>query len=68
MTDTTETDTTDHDDIEDVEQPFGRTIEERFERRLRMNVPDRRNDRLRAFIERVNADDDLYALWLAANA
>jgi metal-dependent HD superfamily phosphatase/phosphodiesterase len=67
MTDTTETDTTDHDDIEDVEQPFGRTIEERFERRLRMNVPDRRNDRLRAFIERVNADDDLYALWLAAN-
>lgn len=46
---------------------FGRTVAERFERRLEMNVPDRHNPRLRALIERVNADDDLYAFWLAAN-
>src|SRR5687767_12429146 len=32
-----------------------------------MNVADRHNDRLRMFIERVNADDELYAMWLAAN-
>ena len=48
-------------------EEFGRSIQERFERRLEMNVPDRHNARLRTFIERVNADDDLYALWLAAN-
>jgi metal-dependent HD superfamily phosphatase/phosphodiesterase len=46
---------------------FGRTIAERFERRVEMNVPDRHNPKLRTFIERVNADDDLYGLWLAAN-
>jgi uncharacterized protein len=32
-----------------------------------MNVPDRNNERLHALIQRVNADDELYALWLAAN-
>jgi uncharacterized protein len=46
---------------------YGRSIEARFERRITMNVPDRHNERLHAFIERVNADDELYALWLAAN-
>jgi hypothetical protein len=30
-------------------------------------VPGRGNARLSEFIERVNADDDLYALWLASN-
>ncbi|HEX6308811.1 MAG TPA: HD domain-containing protein [Longimicrobiales bacterium] len=54
------------DDTEHDEE-FGRSVEARFERRIEMNVPDRRNDRLRAFIERVNADDELYAMWLAAN-
>ena len=55
--------------IEDVEEPveFGRSIAARFERRIEMNVPDRHNERLRIFIERVNADDELYAMWLAAN-
>ena len=47
--------------------PFGRSIDERFERRVIMNVPDRHNPQLHDFIERVNADDDLYATWLAAN-
>jgi hypothetical protein len=56
-----------HDGDITVDPPFGRTVEERFERRVEMNVPDRHNQRLRQFVERVNADDDLYALWLAAN-
>jgi metal-dependent HD superfamily phosphatase/phosphodiesterase len=48
--------------------PFGgRSIDERFDRRLEMNVPDRHNPQLHTFIDRVNADDDLYATWLAAN-
>jgi uncharacterized protein len=46
---------------------YGRSLAARFERRIVMNVADRDNDRLREFIERVNADDELYALWLAAN-
>jgi metal-dependent HD superfamily phosphatase/phosphodiesterase len=45
----------------------GRSIEERFQRRVEMNVPDRHNPQLHEFIGRVNADDDLYATWLAAN-
>lgn len=54
------------DDMEQAE-PYGRSVEARFERRIEINLPDRRNERLRTFIERVNADDELYALWLAAN-
>jgi metal-dependent HD superfamily phosphatase/phosphodiesterase len=46
---------------------YGRSIAARFDRRIEINLPDRRNERLRAFIERVNADDELYALWLSAN-
>ncbi len=49
------------------EVTYGRSVAERFERRVEMNVPDRHNPRLREFIERVNADDDLYGLWLGAN-
>ena len=39
----------------------------RFERRIVMNVPGRHNPKLRKVMELVNADDDLYALWTAAN-
>jgi len=46
---------------------FGRTVAERFERRVEINVPARSGPRLQALIARVNADDDLYASWLAAN-
>jgi uncharacterized protein len=46
---------------------YGRGIAARFERRVEMNVPDRTNEQLATFIARVNADDELYALWLAAN-
>jgi uncharacterized protein len=48
-------------------EEYGRSIDARFERRIEMNVPDRENPRLREFIARVNADDELYAYWLAAN-
>lgn len=44
-----------------------RTVDERFSARVVISVPDRHNPRLHRVIERVNADDDLYALWLAAN-
>jgi uncharacterized protein len=44
-----------------------RGIDERFERRIEMSVPDRHNPKLRRAMELVRADDDLYGLWLAAN-
>jgi uncharacterized protein len=45
----------------------GRTVAERKEHRLSIMVPDRGNPKLRRLIELVNADDELYGLWLAAN-
>jgi metal-dependent HD superfamily phosphatase/phosphodiesterase len=50
-----------------IDPPFGKTVGERFDRRVEINVPGRGNVRLAAFIDRVNGDDDLYGLWLAAN-
>jgi uncharacterized protein len=48
--------------------PFARTIPERMAQRLVLNVPGRGNNpNLERLIERVNADEELYALWLAAN-
>jgi metal-dependent HD superfamily phosphatase/phosphodiesterase len=44
-----------------------RSVDDRFERRIVMTVPDRHNTKLRQVMELVNADDDLYGLWLAAN-
>ncbi|HSH76188.1 MAG TPA: HD domain-containing protein [Longimicrobiales bacterium] len=44
-----------------------RDIDSRFERRVMMTVPDRHNAKLHALMEIVNADDELYALWTAAN-
>jgi hypothetical protein len=49
------------------EGTWGRSVATRFERRVEINLPDRHNAKLREFIARVNADDELYALWLAAN-
>ena len=54
-------------DEEQATHEYGRSIPARFERRIEMNVPGRHNPRLQQFIERVNADDELYAWWLAAN-
>ena len=44
-----------------------RDIDERFARRVLMNVPDRHNSKLKRVIELVNEDDELYGLWIAAN-
>jgi len=52
---------------EPIEPPVAKTVADRFDRRVEINVPGRHNPRLRDLIERVNADDDLYGLWLAAN-
>lgn len=54
-------------EVRTEEPAFGRTVGQRFERRIEMNVPDRHNPRLRQLIDRVNADEDLHAMWLAAN-
>jgi hypothetical protein len=51
----------------EAEGTWGRSLAARFERRVEINLPHRHNDRLRQLIARVNADDELYALWLAAN-
>lgn len=45
----------------------GRTVEERFDRRIRITVPHRHSPKLKDLMEIVNADDDLYALWVASN-
>jgi len=44
-----------------------RTVSERMGRRIHMVVPVRHSPRLAEFMDRVNADDDLYATWEAAN-
>jgi metal-dependent HD superfamily phosphatase/phosphodiesterase len=49
------------------EADVARDIEGRFEHRVVMTVPDRHNPKLRKVMEIVNADDDLYGLWTAAN-
>ena len=47
---------------------FGRGIPERLAHRVTLNVPGRGdNPRLREVIDRINADDELYAYWIAAN-
>jgi metal-dependent HD superfamily phosphatase/phosphodiesterase len=46
---------------------FPRTLSERLQRRIRINVPARANERLAHILDRVNEDDELYALWTAAN-
>ncbi len=45
----------------------GHHISERMTHRVQINVPDRHNQKLRRLLERINGDDELYALWLAAN-
>lgn len=45
----------------------GRSVEERFARRLRINLPSTGNAKLARLLERVNEDDDLYGQWVAGN-
>lgn len=51
----------------DEKAVYGRTVDERLAHRLVLNVPSRNNPKVAQLIERINADDELYALWLAAN-
>jgi uncharacterized protein len=52
----------------DDSRPFGRTIEERLSNRLQINVPGTGlNEKLTLLVDRVNSDDELYALWTAGN-
>jgi metal-dependent HD superfamily phosphatase/phosphodiesterase len=44
-----------------------RGLEERFENRIEIAIPVRHNPKLEKILELVNADDDLYGLWIAAN-
>ncbi len=43
------------------------SLDARFAQRIEMTVPDRHNPVLHEVMERVNADDELYALWLVSN-
>ena len=54
-------------EVPDEQAPYGRSIAARMERRIKLNVPDRHNPKLKQFIDLINADDEIYALWLAAN-
>jgi len=49
-----------------MEPDGGRSIPERMEGRLEINVP-RGNERLAEILRRVNEDDARYALWTASN-
>jgi len=54
-------------DVTSESEEGSRTVDERFASRVTMSVPDRHNPRLHKVMDLVNQDDDLYALWLAAN-
>ncbi len=54
-------------DVPSESEEISRTVDERFASRVTMSVPDRHNPRLHKVMDLVNQDDDLYALWLAAN-
>ena len=54
-------------DTERAPDPTRRSPEDRMADRIQMTVPDRHNAELRALMERINADTELYALWVAAN-
>jgi metal-dependent HD superfamily phosphatase/phosphodiesterase len=55
------------DIVPEMGPDFGRTVEERFANRLQLNVPGRGSTKLERLIELVNADDEMYALWIAVN-
>ena len=53
--------------VQEEKTEFGRTVQERLAHRVRLNDPTRGNPKVQKLIERMNADDELYALWTAAN-
>jgi metal-dependent HD superfamily phosphatase/phosphodiesterase len=54
---------------DEVRKPgeFDRSVDERYEDRIVLNLPSRKNTKLKKALALVNADDDLYGLWTAAN-
>jgi uncharacterized protein len=44
-----------------------RGVDSRFEGRLEMTAPTRHNPKLRAVLDFVNDDEDLYGMWISAN-
>ena len=54
-------------DLQEQQAQWGCTVEERFSHRLPLNVPSRNNRKVAALIQRINKDEELYSLWLAAN-
>ena len=44
-----------------------RSVDERFNHRIVLNLPNRKNKKLKKVLEIANQDDDLYGLWTAAN-
>jgi len=46
---------------------FSKSLEDRLANRVAIVVPTRGNEKLQRLLERVNVDDELYALWIAAN-
>lgn len=42
-------------------------VDARFDKRIEIAVPVRHNPKLQRILELVNADEDLYGLWIAAN-
>lgn len=48
-------------------EPERRSLADRMEDRTLINVPARHNPTLSAIVDRVNRDDELYALWVAQN-
>jgi metal-dependent HD superfamily phosphatase/phosphodiesterase len=51
----------------DGSEIFDHSVAGRFGHRVVMSVPHRHNPLLEQLMERVNEDDELYALWLSAN-
>lgn len=55
-------------DMTELNREFDRTLRTRLAHRVVLNVPGRGGNRaLQEVIQRVNADDELYAYWIAAN-
>ena len=53
--------------VDAADETFPRTLADRLANRVEIRLPARDNERLARIIQRVNADDELYALWTAAN-
>lgn len=54
---------------DEVQKPgeLDRSVDERYENRIVLNLPSRKNTKLKRVLDLVNADDDLYGLWTVAN-